>query len=70
MMFQEGEWPLELIICLLEVLENNFRKVDVAIFQGVQTPFELIFCFLDIEEMTWAKSLKIRFKQAIGHVDS
>jgi hypothetical protein len=33
-MFYVGKWPWELIICLLEVLKNDFGEVDEAMFQG------------------------------------
>jgi hypothetical protein len=49
-MFQVGEWPIELIICLLHILKNVFDEVDEAMFQGVERPFELIMCFLGIEK--------------------
>jgi hypothetical protein len=39
-MFKVGEWPVELIICLLDVLKNDFVEVDEAMFQGVQRPCE------------------------------
>jgi hypothetical protein len=40
---------LELIICLLDVLKNDFREVQETIFQGDKSPCELILCFLDIK---------------------
>jgi hypothetical protein len=49
-MFYVGEWPLELITCLLDVLKNDFREVDEAMIQGVERPRELILCFLGIEK--------------------
>jgi hypothetical protein len=41
-LFQVGEWPLELIIGLLNILKNDFGEVDEAMFQGVERPCELI----------------------------
>jgi hypothetical protein len=35
-MFYVGEWPKELIICLLEVSKNDFRSFVEAIFQVVK----------------------------------
>jgi hypothetical protein len=40
---------LELIICLLDVLKNDFRDVNEAMFQGVERPCERILCIIDIE---------------------
>jgi hypothetical protein len=40
---------IKLIICLLNVLKNDFGEVDEAMFEGVERPFELIFCILGIE---------------------
>jgi hypothetical protein len=44
-----NEWPWEIIICLLDVLKNDFGEVDEAMFQGVERPCVLIFCVLGIE---------------------
>jgi hypothetical protein len=38
------------IICLLDVLKNDFGEVDEAKFQGVERPYDLIFCILGIEK--------------------
>jgi hypothetical protein len=32
-MFQIGVWPLELIICLLDVLKSDFGEVDKMMIQ-------------------------------------
>jgi hypothetical protein len=48
-MFQVGEWSEELIICLLDVLKNDFGDVDEAMVLGVRRPLEIIFCLLRIE---------------------
>jgi hypothetical protein len=45
-----GEWTLELIIGLLDVLKNDFGEVDEGMFQGVERPCEIIFCILVIEK--------------------
>jgi hypothetical protein len=50
MMFQVGDWPLNLIICLLHVSKNDFDEVDVAKFLGVERPFENILWFLNVEK--------------------
>jgi hypothetical protein len=42
-MFQEGECPCELILCLLVVLQNDFGDVDEAMFHDVIITLELIF---------------------------
>jgi hypothetical protein len=34
-MFELGEWPLELIIWLLDVSNNDFGEVDEAMIHGV-----------------------------------
>jgi hypothetical protein len=33
-MFQIGEWPKELKICLLDVLKNVFGDFDEEMYQG------------------------------------
>jgi hypothetical protein len=57
-MFQVGEWRLQLIICLLDVLKNDFGEVDEEMIQGVERPCEIILCVLEIEISTGTKSLK------------
>jgi hypothetical protein len=42
-MFQEGKKLRVHIICLLDVLINDFGEVDEAMFQGVERPCENIF---------------------------
>jgi hypothetical protein len=42
-MFEVGEWSLQLIICRLNVLKNDFCEVDEATIHGVKSPCELIF---------------------------
>jgi hypothetical protein len=42
-MFKVGDWPCELIICLLNVLKNDFGEVDEAVvvttgLASTQTP--------------------------------
>jgi hypothetical protein len=49
-MFQVGEWSLELIIFLLDVIKNDFGEVNEAMFQGVERPCKIIFCFLGIKK--------------------
>jgi hypothetical protein len=47
--FYVGEWCLELIICLLDGLKNDFFEVDEVMIQDFKRPWELIFCYLGIE---------------------
>jgi hypothetical protein len=49
-MFEVGEWPWELIVCLLDVLKNVFDEVDEEMFQGVENQCELIFSILGIKK--------------------
>jgi hypothetical protein len=49
-MFEVCELPWELIICLLDVLKNDFGEDDEALFQAVELSRELIFCFVGIEK--------------------
>jgi hypothetical protein len=57
-MIQVGEWPRELIICLLDLLINDFDEFDEVIFQGVERPNEIIFCIPGIQKAAWMKSWK------------
>jgi hypothetical protein len=41
-MFYVGERPLELIICLLDVLKNDFGEHDEAMFQDVEHNFNIL----------------------------
>jgi hypothetical protein len=47
--FYVGEWCLELIICFLDVLKNDFSEVNEVTIQDFKRPWELIFCYLGIE---------------------
>jgi hypothetical protein len=49
-MFYVDGWALEFIICLLDVLENDFGEVDESLFQSVERHIEIILCFLGIEK--------------------
>jgi hypothetical protein len=49
-MFEVGEWPWELIICLQDVLRNDFCEVDEVMFRGVEGLFGLIFYILCFEK--------------------
>jgi hypothetical protein len=40
-MLEVGEWPRTLM-CLRDVLKNDFGEFDEAMFQGVENPYELI----------------------------
>jgi hypothetical protein len=46
-----GEWYWKIIICLLDVLKNDFVEADEALIQCVERPNELIFCILSIEKI-------------------
>jgi hypothetical protein len=53
-----GEWSSELIICLLEVLKNDFFEDDEVTIQDFKRPWVLIFGYLGIEnselfEISW-----------------
>jgi hypothetical protein len=48
-MFKLDDWAWELILCLLDVLKNDFVEVDEAMFQSVERLCEIIFCILGIE---------------------
>jgi hypothetical protein len=49
-MIEVGEWPGELIICLLNVLKSNFVDVDEAMFHDVVNPLERILNILCIQK--------------------
>jgi hypothetical protein len=49
-MFYVGEWPLLLVICLLDVLKKDFDEVDEAMFHGVERPCEIIFYIPGIDK--------------------
>jgi hypothetical protein len=51
-MFQVGEWPWEIIICLLDVVKCNFGEVHESMVQMFEKHWELIFCLLDISNNT------------------
>jgi hypothetical protein len=42
--------PLELIICLQEVLKIVFGEIYEAMTEGVVRPYEIIFSILSIEK--------------------
>jgi hypothetical protein len=48
-MFQIGQWPYQLTICLL-LLKINFADFDEAMFHDVERAFERIFYILGIEK--------------------
>jgi hypothetical protein len=57
-MFEVGEWYWEHIICILDVLKNNFDGVDEEIFQSVERICLLIFFILVIEKSDLDEFLK------------
>jgi hypothetical protein len=69
-MFYVVEWPLQLIICILNVLNINFAEVDEVMFQRVERPCEIRLCILGIEKETYATTLKSRFKLANGSLNT
>jgi hypothetical protein len=44
------------IICLLELLKNNFFQGDEAVFLCVERLWEIFFCIVGIEKMTFTRS--------------
>jgi hypothetical protein len=48
--FSVGEWPWDIIICLLGDLKNDFVEFDETMLQGVEGSCELIFCIMGIEK--------------------
>jgi hypothetical protein len=49
-MFSVGEWPWDLLVCVLDVLENNFNELNEALFQLVERSCEIYFCYLGIQK--------------------
>jgi hypothetical protein len=49
-MFEVGEWHGERIICLHDILKNDFGEVEEALFRGVERPYELILCILSTKK--------------------
>jgi hypothetical protein len=47
-----------IIICLLDLLKNDFGEVDEAMIECDERPYELISCNHSIEKSTRMKSLK------------
>jgi hypothetical protein len=56
--FEVGDLSSEFIICLLDVLKNDFAEVDEAMFEGFEKPCEPIFGILSIQKATPMNSLK------------
>jgi hypothetical protein len=52
---------LEIIICLPDVLKNDFREVDVSMFKVVERPCELIFCILRVIKGILDEVLEVMF---------
>jgi hypothetical protein len=65
-MYLVGEWLLEIIIFLLDVLKNDFGWVNEAMFKGVERPYEIIFWILSIEKSTWMKSFAYLIHHVLG----
>jgi hypothetical protein len=61
-MFQAGDWPLDLIICLLDVLINDFDEADEAVFLGVERKFEFILWFQDNEKSELVDVVSVMFQ--------
>jgi hypothetical protein len=49
---------LELILCLLDVLRNDFGEVDEAMILAVERPFKFIYYILGIVKTSCTKKLK------------
>jgi hypothetical protein len=62
--FQAGEWSLDLILCLLDVLKCDFGDVDEAMIQGVERPCELIFCIQYIQKRVLVEVTEVIFQVA------
>jgi hypothetical protein len=54
-MFYVGEWPRELIICLLNILKCDFGDVDEAMLHGVERQFERYFYILAFQKVICTK---------------
>jgi hypothetical protein len=61
-MFHVGEWPWELIICLLDVLKWDFGESDEAVFRGDQRPCEIIIWILGIKKSDWDEVADVLFQ--------
>jgi hypothetical protein len=57
-MYYVGEWPREIIICLLNVLKGKFGDTDELMFQDVLKTLELIFKFWALKKAIRPKSRK------------
>jgi hypothetical protein len=60
-MFYVFHWPCELIICFLDILNNDFGEVDEAMFQGVEKQCELIFFILGIRKSELVEVAQVKF---------
>jgi hypothetical protein len=60
-MFYVGEWPREIINCLLKVLKSFFGDVDELMFQDVLKPLERIFQILGIENSDLDEVAEVMF---------
>jgi hypothetical protein len=69
-MFQICEWPLELIICFLDFLENEFGEVNEAMFQGFKGYSKSYSVSWSWKKATLTKLLKWFFKYSKGPENS
>jgi hypothetical protein len=60
-MFQVGEWPCELKICLVKVLKCDFGDVDDAIFHCVEIKFQRFFYILVIKKNVLDEVVEVMF---------
>jgi hypothetical protein len=61
-MFQEGEWQWELIICFLDVLKSDFGDVHETMNEGVEMPPNSFSLSWASRKASWRKSRKWYFK--------
>jgi hypothetical protein len=60
-MFKIGEWPRELIICLLNILKCDFGDVDEAMLRVVERQFESIFYILGMQKRNLYDAAEVKF---------
>jgi hypothetical protein len=60
-MYYVGEWPREIIICLLKVLKSNFGDVDELILKDVLKPSERFFQILGNEKSDLDEVAEVMF---------
>jgi hypothetical protein len=38
------------MVCLLDVLKNDFDEIDKAMYESVERPYDINFCIVGIEK--------------------